>query len=189
MQDSIQSLRHDFHDAPMLHNMWEMSRLQAFIQRPNIFTRANLRDSLASLTKLRRSGGSNAALVRGGGRGGRHPHRGTYSGSDSSYGGMLPCLGLHVRHGDALQDTRGELNLTRTLAAHMSCASKLTSELSLPNIFLASDNNTLFDIVARKYPQFNWYAQKRVIKAYDGNMYQHMNEKSHNKEIANLLVS
>jgi hypothetical protein len=94
-----------------------------------------------------------------------------------------------VRHGDALQDTRGELNLTRTLAAHMSCASKLTSEMSLPNIFLASDNNTLFDIVARKYPQFNWFAQKRVIKAYDGNMYQHMNEKSHNKEIANLLVS
>ena len=104
---------------------------------------------------------------------------------------MRPCIGLHVRHGDAKNDFRGKNNLDRSLAAHVSCANEFARSLGATNLFLATDNVTMFTLAPQKYPQFGWYAQRRALKKWDGpvpSFEGYWNEKSRSQEVANMLV-
>jgi hypothetical protein len=193
--------------------MWEFSRLQSFLQRPNIYTRALLRESLASLTKLRYGRNSafpptlphqhqyqqqrsyrgflSSSRSQGSGwspSGYYYNSAGTNQNQNQNQNSMGQCIGIHVRHGDALNDARGELALDRSLHAHVSCAGRLASQLGISNMFLATDNNTLFQLAVKRYPQFKWYAQKRALKDFSGANFDHKSEKSARKEVANLLV-
>lgn len=75
-----------------------------------------------------------------------------------------PCVGIHVRNGDALMDSRGQSKIDRTLAAHVQHAQDLIRRTGAVTVFIASDNATAIDIAPRVYPQYHWMTQRRPIK-------------------------
>ena len=58
----------------------------------------------------------------------------------------------------------------------------------LTSVYLATDNNTLYTLAPRDYPHLTWYKQQRGLINYTGGSFQYHNEKSANREIANLLA-
>ena len=58
----------------------------------------------------------------------------------------------------------------------------------LTTVYLATDNNTLYNLAPRDYPNVTWYKQQRQLINYTGGSFQYHNEKSANREIANLLA-
>ena len=58
----------------------------------------------------------------------------------------------------------------------------------LTSVYLATDNNTLYTLAPRDYPHLAWYKQQRGLINYTGGSFQYHNEKSANREIANLLA-
>jgi hypothetical protein len=89
-------LREKFNDGHGLGNEWEYSRLINFVQRPNIHTRAKLRESINHLINMKhedyyRLNMTNNVYV---------------SVSSGKQVRMNPCITLHVRHGDSVNDQR-----------------------------------------------------------------------------------
>jgi hypothetical protein len=74
-----------------------------------------------------------------------------------------PCLGLHVRHGDAAFDSRKHSGLDRSLEAHMKIAEPLIKSLGITSIFLATDDAQVVESAPKLYPQYHWYSQRRPI--------------------------
>ena len=167
-------------DAPQLKHLWEFSRLLTFIHRPNIFTRANLRNALSSL------GGVPAQKRRK--KTGNSGKRDGRAGAATAGAMDGPCVGVHIRHGDSINDRRGEEKVDRSLAAHTACAQRLLTDLGANTVFLATDNNTLFSLAPRLYPRTSWYHQDRALKDYSGANFDHRSERSANREVANLLA-
>ena len=117
-------------------------------------------------------------------------------GNSAIGGGSVPiqgaCVGLHVRNGDAVTgeqqpqltdvlchhsltiislsivatDIRNAAGHNLTLAAHMKCLETLTKEMGIYTLYLATDNNTLFEEAAKWYPQYRWYYQRRPLYAW-----------------------
>jgi hypothetical protein len=179
------SKRELFGDAPHLGNEWEFARMISFVQRPNIATRARLHISLRNLVSLHASTSSETWTDPSGIAGKRivaanhirHHHRIK----------MEPCLGMHVRHGDSMNDERGG-KLDRSLQAHVACAKDLADHMGLKNIYLATDDNLLFSEAPAKYPQYGWFGQYRVLKNFTGRSFGYHNERSMQQEIANILA-
>ena len=59
---------------------------------------------------------------------------------------------------------------------------------NLASVYLATDNNTLYTYAPHYYPNISWYKQQRELNNYTGGSFQYHNEKSANREIANLLA-
>ena len=145
--------RYKFGDGIQLKHVWEFSRLLTFIHRPNIFTRANLRNSLDSLVKISsmKSNTTKDSIREGhvqqqqqqqpssttflsSSSSSASPLSSNYTdydifhsdiSNDSAGMGMGQCVGIHVRHGDSSNDIRGRVRLDRSLPAHLSCAQKM----------------------------------------------------------------
>lgn len=166
--------REAFGDAHHLGNEWEFARMISYVQRPNIATRTRLRYSLRNLVVLHSSG---YGLHRQ-----HHPAGLHHPGLK-----MEPCLGMHVRHGDSMNDERGG-KLDRSLEAHITCAKDLAEHLGVKNIFLATDDNKLFTEAPAKYPQYGWFGQYRTLKNFTGGSFGYHNEHSMQQEIANMLA-
>jgi hypothetical protein len=104
---------------------------------------------------------------------------------------MAPCVGLHIRHGDAKNDLRRLSTLDRGLDAHATCARDFAASLGVTSIYLASDNASMFTLGPLKYPQLGWYGQRRSIRDYVGHVPSfegYHSEKSMEQEMANMLV-
>lgn len=106
--------------------------------------------------------------------------------------GQGGCLGMHVRNADVLTDWRRGRAVDRSLNAHVFMSFNLSSALSLPDIFLASDNASLLYIAPTEYPQYRWFSQLRPIRPFDEQMRRgalhHVHEHDAQREIANILV-
>jgi hypothetical protein len=175
-------------------NEWENARLLAFAQRPNYHLRARLRfalDRLVLLNKQNYNKVGNKTTTTGFATNDPMMHASSPYISRHVAQTMRPCVGLHVRHGDAKNDFRGKNNLDRSLAAHVSCANEFARSIGATNLFLATDNVTMFTLAPQKYPQYGWYAQRRALKKWDGpvpSFAGYWNEKSRSQEVANMLV-
>ena len=176
--------REAFGDAPHLGNEWEYARMISFAQRPNMATRARLRLALRNLIVLHASSYGPAAPTPGHAPLHHHPHHHQHAGHQVR---MEPCLGMHVRHGDSMNDERGG-KLDRSLQAHVTCAQDLADHMGLKNIYLATDDNKLFTEAPAKFPQFGWFGQYRELKNFTGGSFGYHSERSMQQEIANLLA-
>ena len=163
---------------------WELNRLIAFVERPNFVMRARLRKTVQNLVSLPMSPSVKAGTVG--------PKNRVLSDNKNL---MQPCVGLHVRHGDALRDHRGKSNLARTLKAHVDCLRSFADELGVMNVFLATDNITLFQQAPLEYREYSWYAQRRSVARKDSfdagstsTSAPVVFEKSKQQEVANIMV-
>ena len=200
---------------------WVSVRLYALLLRPNLRTRYLMRRALDTrIVRLHRSAkgsglgpegaASSAVSLRGGGGGGAAlatRHRvdevsddagaadvplGLGAGLGLARGWGRSCLGMHVRNADVLTDWRKGRRVDRSLNAHVYLAHNLTRGLALRDVFLATDNASLFHIAPTEYPEYRWFAQQRPITAYEqqaarGSLH-HLHESEPQREIANLLV-
>ena len=73
-----------------------------------------------------------------------------------------------MRNGDSLVDERGKMNVDRSIHAHIDCIKGWNLQLSINQIFLATDNSTLFDNADIWFPQYKWFHQKRILHPYKG---------------------
>jgi len=176
--------REAFGDAPHLGNEWEFARMISFVQRPNVVTRARLRLALRNLIALHATSYGPVSPLH---QHPQHPQHPQHHQHQHHQVRMEPCLGMHVRHGDSMNDERGG-KLDRSLEAHMACAQDLAEHMGLKNIYLATDDNLLFTQAPAKYPQFGWFGQYRVLKNFTGGSFGYHNERSMQQEIANLLA-
>lgn len=164
----------------------------AFVQRPNAQNRYRLRRTLKTALISLRKGANYTTLYTGGGNSNRH-NRGHGHGGGHGLLNQVnhhePSLGIHIRHGDAMNDLRGESTLDRSLDAHVDCARDLAQAMGLRHIFLATDNVTLFSLAPTRFPEFTWSAQRRTLLVFNGmNFESAHNEKSSQQEIVNILV-
>lgn len=173
-------MREKYNDGPHLGNEWEYSRLLAWVQRPNAQLRYRIRKNLhLSLVNLRRGYQSDLS--------------GTELEARAHAGHHLlraePCLGMHVRHGDAQNDERGRSKLDRSFEAHVSCAKTLAEPMGLTNIYIATDDNKVFTTAHTQFPEFSWFAQQRALKDFTGSSFEgYHSEKSAQAEVANIMV-
>ena len=65
-------------------------------------------------------------------------------------------------------DERGKMNIDRSIHAHVDCIKGWNSQLSINQVFLATDNSTLFDNADIWFPQYRWFHQKRSLFPYKG---------------------
>ena len=199
------------HDGSGYQGDFEYRRLVAFVQRANIYLRSRIRASLLDLVQSRppgrgrgghnkgdldRTEGAGAgagagAGVGGGGGGGAGTSR---SVAAAGIGGNAPllgaCVALHVRNGDGLLDMRNNAGHNLSFAAHMKCLESIALGAGTFNIYLATDNATLFDDGVRLYPQYKWYYQKRPLLLFDGTnpAGTRKNAKSPQEDLADLLA-
>ena len=154
--------REAFGDSPVFsEEEWVQSRTMAFVQRPNAYLRLLIRNSLRNIVILGGAGGSPA-------EGGTSPtasqtqalaHHATLHAQILS-----PCLAMHVRHQDLyLEEHRVRLGIDRSLLAHVQHARNLTRALGLRKIYLATDNASVFEEVAGRYPEYTWLMQRRPV--------------------------
>ena len=209
VQAEIESTRNIFEDGiRLVEGEWEKHRLIAFIMRPNYGMRNRLRRTMNNLVHLHATGSTTAATttapissVTTGNttdaiESSSHRSLAMSSGAyrserrRSNAGRTLePCIGLHIRHGDAVTDHRGRSNLDRSLGAHASCVKTFAAALGASNIFLATDNVTLFTAAPREFPEYGWYAQRRALRKYEKDQADsHHHERSKQQEVANMLV-
>jgi len=88
-----------------------------------------------------------------------------------------------------MNDQRSQIQINRTLAAHVECAKSLALQMGLSNIFLATDDNTLFSQAPRDYIQFRWFTQQRNLLNFTGASFiTYHSDESKEQEIANLLA-
>ena len=78
------------------------------------------------------------------------------------------CVALHVRNGDASMDLRNAAGHNLSFAAHVKCVESMAQRAGIYDLYLATDNVTLFDIGVRQYPQYGWYHQQRPLLVFDG---------------------
>jgi hypothetical protein len=76
----------------------------------------------------------------------------------------LPCIGIHIRHGDIRWDHRHGMPIDRSLDHHVALAREAGKALGISNFYLATDNETNLEVVADRYPDMHWYAQLRPLK-------------------------
>ena len=182
--DSIETLRSRFHDAPLFEEeQWCYSRFHAFLQRPNARLRAGIRNSFRNLEFLSAVSGAVSASVSA---------SASSRDRDGGYAVMkkhLPCVAIHVRHGDSRHDTRGNPNrrIDRSLASHVFNARNLTMSLGVTNLFIASDNLSVIAHAARDHPQYHWSTQRRPIRDWPG-MYDVHNENDMTQELAHVIA-
>ena len=65
-------------------------------------------------------------------------------------------------------DERGKMNVDRSLHAHVDCIKGWNVQLGINQIFLATDNSTLFDNADIWFPQYRWFHQNRILHPYKG---------------------
>jgi hypothetical protein len=216
IQEKVLEMREQYQDSHLLGHDWELLRVMAFVTRRNFGMRARLRRTLYNLIQLRIGlpastfdpkayAAESANISSSSASHGRHASiRGHLSSPMAAASGannalhalhlmraMYPCVGVHVRHGDALHDARGHDGVDRSIEAHVACAKKLTKPLGVPTLFLATDNVSLFTSVPKTYPEFNWYGQKRPLKVFIQGVTNdaHHSAKSKAQDLANMLVS
>ena len=114
-------------DGVQLRHVWEFSRLLTFIHRPNIFTRANLRNALDSLSRITSSTSSSSSSSSSSSGPPLSSNNTEFdlTHTDGNTDSMGQCVGVHVRHGDSSNDIRGRARLDRSLSAHIACARQL----------------------------------------------------------------
>ena len=172
-QNEAKNDRSRFGDGVDLDDEWEYSRVLLFIQRPNVYLRARIRQNLrVGLVNLKHGFPSSTRY-----------HAGSHHDLK-----MQPCLGMHIRHGDLTIDSRGKTKLDRSLAAHVTCAKSLVASLGVQNIYLATDNAEVLSTVYQEFPQFWWFGQQRQLKPFSGQTHDFRSESSAQQELANLLV-
>ena len=164
-------------------NEWEDTRLLAFVVRPNAAMRFRLRKVLQQSIVVMKPGDTTTTSSSSSSSS-QSQHYHIHSSLNNE-----PSLGLHIRHGDSLNDFRGALHMDRSLTRHMQCATYLASRLGVNHMYLATDNATLFTLAPERYPQFVWHAQQRALKLFDGRAFEgYFNEKSVHQDVANILV-
>jgi hypothetical protein len=108
----------------------------------------------------------------------------------SAHHALEPRMGLHVRNGDSGNDGRGSIKIDRSFGKHMQCAGYLASRMGVRNLYLATDNVTLFSLAPELYPQYGWMAQQRTLQVFTGQSFKgYFNEKSVHQDVANIMVS
>ena len=117
---------------------WMASRIGAFLQRPNFRLRDELRKKMDAITNVRKLVDDVAV------------------GREQELGGLRPCLAMHIRHSDASLDSRSQTRIDRSLRAHVMQSMYVIKQFNISNIFLATDNATVVEVVAAEFPQFNW---------------------------------
>lgn len=190
---------------------WATLRLYVFIHRPNARTRYLIRLGLKRVHFLPPGGGRLAhhlaALgttpqLAGASSGSTIPVAGTTlppegrlnagagygSGTGEVRSVPAPCFSLHVRNGDVYTDFRAGRYFDRSLNGHVYAAINMTRSLGISDIFLATDNSSLFHIAPLEYPTFRWYAQRRPVQDHYHPEQEHLNEDDAQKEIANILA-
>ena len=171
--EQIKFDRLKYGDGFHLGNEWEYSRYVNLVQRPNIHARARLRlalDNLVSLTMLHKDPDNYEKNMQ-------HHHV-----------QMVPCIAMHVRHGDAQNDARGEMTVDRSLKRHVDCAHHLGIHQGANNVFLATDDNKLFNEAPEKYPVYHWYSQHRKLKDFTGASFGYRNEDTAQSDVMNMMA-
>ena len=155
-------------------HLWVTLRIYAYVLRPNYRTRALIRKASKRIKTLTSNGLSKHSHVN---------HHIRLSTKD-----LQQCIGIHVRNHDVLSDYRNAVKLDRSLNAHIHAVKLLSLELSMDELFLATDNSTLYTIAPIEYPEFKWQAQIRTIKHQYAAALTHLNEDEPQIELANLLT-
>jgi hypothetical protein len=150
-----QGLRDQLNEAPWLtQEQWALSRVHAFLQRPNHMLRAEMRHCFRNIVNAKQLNDVSLIDIRNG-----HSHSKGRS-SESGHSGFLangrPCLAMHIRHNDASIDARGDRPIDRSLFAHVNASLPFLAENDITDIFVATDNATIVETVATLYPQYNW---------------------------------
>ena len=195
---------------------WASLRLYPFLMRPNLrtrhFIRLGLDRRIVRLLPLKLSAMTNpstpiphilpvslfrrdsVAIDDQDGTRARRTGEGSFDGIPGQvwFPGLGGCLGMHVRNADVLTDWRRGRAVDRSLNAHVFMSFNLSSALSLPDVFLASDNASLLYIAPTEYPQYRWFSQLRPIRPFEEQMRRgalhHVHENDPQREIANILV-
>ncbi len=97
-----------------------------------------------------------------------------------------PCLGMHIRHGDATQDHRQHTKIDRSLESHVLFSKSMMLSMGIKTIFLATDNSTAISSAPLQFSNFKWFSQKRPILLQD--LYRVNNEVSNDTPRSNLLM-
>lgn len=176
-------------DAPLANdNQWIEQRLLSFVSRPNSRMRQMIRRSLIKIRPLPRFSETYAT----------HPlstHYSALQATDSSRRfskshltrGNMPCIALHVRHGDAMHDSRNNPMTDRSFHAHVEVMKNVSIRLGTNVVFLLTDNATLPLYAAPSYPEYQWYMQVRPMRFHARTFDVH-NEKDIQLELAHLLA-
>jgi hypothetical protein len=184
--EDIKSFREKYGDAPRLGNEWIDSRLLAYVVRPSITMRFRLRRTMATSLVFLKPGEDIAPIFDPMNVGASWSHSHSHV---SAHHALEPRLGMHVRNGDSMNDQRHESKIDHSFRQHMICAEQFAMKLGVRNIYLATDNVTLFELAPQQYPQYGWMAQQRRLKTFDGHSFVgYFNEKSVHQDVANMLV-
>jgi hypothetical protein len=74
----------------------------------------------------------------------------------------------------------------------MDCLRDFATSLGVSNIYLATDNVTLFTEGPNQYPQYGWFGLKRVMREYKDDVWAkddpHHHEKSRQQDVAVIMV-
>ena len=201
--------RQRYHDAPFHDELaWSVTRLAAFLQRPNLQMRFLIKKSLQqhTVSVLLNNNNNNdngkdksihTNFVRNEINMNHHynmnHHNNHYINQDKLPRANKinnlnrPCIALHVRHGDMIYDWRAKLNLDRSFDFHVQQVRNLSKDLSIDTIFLATDNATLVQIASKTYPEYQWTTQRRPIN--DRNpLFEVNNENDIQLELSHILA-
>ena len=153
-------------DQPQLNmNQWENIRSIAFLQRPHARLRQMIRRSFHHIRRLT-----------------------VDSTKPRHYDSRLPCVALHVRHGDSQQDARGQdMDTDRSLDGHVFDLIDVLNWHGTNIVFLLTDNSTLHHIAPLKYPNITWLMQQRPIKEHKA-LYRVNNEDDLQLELSHLIA-
>jgi hypothetical protein len=144
-------------DGPSLDWKGHTHRLLAFVQRPNIQTRSYLRGVLNNLRLIESAERKEAkALVI-------NNILGASQVSNTRFNIMLPCIGVHVRNGDIINDDRARSNIDRSFKPHAILAKKMGRKLGINNFYLATDNSSVLLDAATSFRKMNWFTQSRTV--------------------------
>ena len=157
-------------DGPLMDmQSWINTRILVYLQRGNARMRQMIRRSFRNIVRLSSHGAVSASSHR-------------------SHDSKLPCVALHVRHGDAVKQEKqrsGDKSTDRSFEGHVREVKRALKALGTNVVFLMTDNSTLHRVAPSQYPEIVWLMQRRPIKEHKV-MYRVNNEDDIQLELAHL---
>jgi hypothetical protein len=174
---------------------WANARLITFLQRPHARMRQMIRRSVRSISKLPFAPRTHSGTHNPSGSGGAGPLHNLDSISPAhsfsaavGASSRLPCVAMHVRHGDSRMDHRArDMKTDRSFDAHVAEARDILQAIGTNIVFLLTDNSTLHRLAAQQYPEISWFMQRRPIKEHY-NMYRVDNEDDIQLELSHVIA-
>jgi hypothetical protein len=170
---------------------WTNARMITFLERPHARMRQMVRRSVRNVAKLPFASRPHSGIHSSGagpllyldGTSPAHSFSAAVGASS-----RLPCVAMHVRHGDSRMDGRGRDRKTdRSFDAHVAEAREIMQAIGTNIVFLLTDNSTLHRVAPQQFPEISWFMQRRPIKEHY-TMYRVNNEDDIQMELSHVIA-